>query len=101
MPNAALWHALYRCGLIDAKSAATARQEAALKLLGFVPLSLDDAAYTLDRTRDEVVNERHDTLRRPMFHVSPTQDSPFRLLLEQFPRVVPTCFFAKTGCTRR
>lgn len=97
VPNSALWHALYRCRLIDAKSTPAARQEAALKFLGFVPVSPDAAAYTLDRSRDEVVNDRHGTLRRPTFHAAPSPDSPFRPLLEQFPSMRADMRFREDG----
>lgn len=97
VPNTALWHALYRCRLIDAKSTPAARQEAALKFLGFVPISPDDAAFTYDRARDEVVSERHGTLRRPTFAGQPADSSPFRQLLEQFPSMRADMRFREDG----
>ena len=74
-----------------------ARQEAALKFLGFVPLSPDDTEYRYDPIRDEVTNARHGSLRRPTFHGSAAATSPVRRLLDEFPSIRADMRFREDG----
>ena len=85
LPNDALWYTLYRTGLIDGKTPEKDKRAAALQFLGFIPVSPDDAPYKFDAARDEMVNQRHGSLRQPRLHESIADNSPLTALLTQFP----------------
>src|SRR5207244_514045 len=79
----AILHPLYRTGLL-AKDASDADLRAkAFRWLGFIPVSPDGAAYRYDAKVNEVVNERHGSLRNPLMHAAPADGSLIAQLLEQ------------------
>jgi hypothetical protein len=80
--NSATWYALYRSGLIDDSRSVKARQAAALRYLGYVPVSPDGAAYAYEPRTDDVVNRRHGSLRRPQLHAAFEPASPLGQILD-------------------
>lgn len=82
--NAPLWHTLYRTGAVTATADDKTLRAVAFNLLGFIPVSPDDAPYRFDKKTDEVVNARHGSLRKPELHAGVEKDSPLGQLLEQF-----------------
>jgi hypothetical protein len=74
--NGPVWHALYRCGVLQADAGGAAREAAAIRFLGFVPISPDGSPYRYDKAADEVVSARHGSLRRPEVHAAPDEKSP-------------------------
>jgi hypothetical protein len=91
--NAALWEALYRSGLTDGKDA----DAAALRFLGFVPVSPDGVAYFYDRRTQEVRNTRHGSYRRPHLHEALDEASPVARLLGQLRHVRADLRFREDG----
>jgi hypothetical protein len=81
--NDPIWYALYHPGLLSADADAVKAQETAFHYFGFVPVSPDGAAYAFDRKTDEVVNERHGSLRKPRRHADLAENAPLGRLLEQ------------------
>jgi hypothetical protein len=68
-----------------------------LKFLGFIPVSPDDAAYQYDAARDEIVNQRHGSLRQPRLHANIADRSPLAGLLAQFPSLRIDLRFREDG----
>ncbi|MBI3821650.1 MAG: hypothetical protein HY289_03110, partial [Planctomycetes bacterium] len=97
LPNDALWYILYRAKLIDAKTPEPAKRDAALKYLGFIPVSPDDVPYRYDAARDEMVNQRHGSLRQPTLHPSIADTSPLVELLARFPSLRVDLRFREDG----
>jgi hypothetical protein len=91
--NAALWEPLYRGGLTDGTDA----EAAALRFLGFVPVSPDGAAYRYDRRTQEVRNARHGSYRRPHLHEALDEQSPVARLLGQLRHVRADLRFREDG----
>lgn len=84
LPGCAAWFPLYRAGLLSDDASDAVRREAALRYLGFIPISPDGAQYAFDAVRDEVVNRRHGSLRRPELHPGIDEVSPLGTLLQYF-----------------
>jgi hypothetical protein len=82
--NCSAWFTLYRSGIVSTDTPDSARQAAAMRFLGFVPVSPDGAAYTLAPDADEVVNQRHGSPMRPRLQTGIEDDSPLGRLLQQF-----------------
>jgi hypothetical protein len=80
LANEPIWYALYRCGLVPDKEKPAM---AAYQYLGFVPASPDGSPYSYDAARDEVVNERHGSLRKPAAQKTLAEGSPLARVLEQ------------------
>ena len=97
LPNDALWYALYHARLVDDKMPERARRVAAMKFLGFLPVSPDDATYRYDAVKDEVVNQRHGGLGQPRLHATLAEHSPLRGLLTQFPSMRVDLRFREDG----
>jgi hypothetical protein len=97
VPNNAFWYTLYRCNLVDNKTPDAARDAAALKFVGFVPVSPDGAAYKYEPRTGEVVNARHGSLRKPNFTRTLAADSPVIRLLDQFPSIRADMRFREDG----
>jgi hypothetical protein len=97
LPNNSLWYPLYRAGLIHYKTPERAKREAALKFLGFIPVSPDNAPYRYDDGKDEVRNARHGSLRQPMLHPELAEHSPLPALLAQFPALRIDLRFREDG----
>jgi hypothetical protein len=85
--NCAAWYPLFRCGLIPTTASDQERQALAAHYLGYVPVSADKAIFVYDPVRDEVVNRRHGSLRRPELQTSGIDEvSPLGRLLARFAR---------------
>jgi hypothetical protein len=97
LPNNALWQALHRCAVLAPDAPEAVRRAAAMKFLGFVPVSPDDAPYRYDRRTGEVVNARHGSLRRPQLHAGIVKGSPLARMLEQFPTLRADLRFREDG----
>ncbi len=97
LPNNAAWYALYRAGLIDANTPEPDKRAAALKFLGFIPVSPDDTAYVYDARTAEVVSVRHGSLRRPRLHSGLADSSPLSRLLEEFTSLRADMRFREDG----
>lgn len=97
LSNGPAWHVLYRAGLITGDMSDRAREAAALRYLGFVPVSPDGAAYTYEAKTDEVVNRRHGTLRQPKLHPGVEESSSLGQLLAQLRTVRADLRFREDG----
>ncbi len=95
--NAPILYALYRTGLVGEKATEAEVQAAALKYLGFVPVSPDGAAYAYDARDDEVVNQRHGSPRRPRQHLTMAKTSPLGQLLGQLQSLRADLRFREDG----
>ncbi len=84
LPNLPIWYALYRGGLVGERTPEKDRNAAAMRFLGFVPVSPDGATYTYDARTGEVVNRRHGSWRQPHSHAGIEPASPLGRLLDQF-----------------
>jgi hypothetical protein len=91
--NGPLWEALYRGGLADGTDA----EAAALRFLGFVPVSPDGAAYRYDRRTQEVLNSRHGSYGRPRLHDTLDGRSPLAHLLTRLRHVRADLRFREDG----
>jgi Leucine-rich repeat (LRR) protein len=83
LANGSCWNALYHGNLITDDMPDEKRRNTALRHLGFIPASPDGVAYRYDRHRDDVVNQRHGSLRAPRLHHSPHEEMPLARLFEQ------------------
>jgi hypothetical protein len=95
--NAPIWHALYRSGLVRPEDPEPEREAAALRLLGFAPVSPDGAPYTYDSRADEVVNARHGSPRQPRFPAGPSEPSPLQQLFDRLQSVRADLRFREDG----
>jgi hypothetical protein len=84
LANDPLWYALYHAQVIADDSSEKSRRLTALRYLGFVPVSPDAAAYAYRPRTDEIVNQRHGSLRKPRCHDAIENDSPLGRLLDEF-----------------
>jgi hypothetical protein len=82
--NCPIWYALYRAGLVPSEMDEAAKRAVAMRYLGFVPVSPDGALFAYAAKRDEVVNSRHGSPARPVFHPGVEAASPLAQLLDQF-----------------
>jgi len=97
LPNNSLWYPLYRAQLVREGMPESAKRATALKFLGFIPVSPDDTPYRYDAGRDEIVNQRHGSLRQPLLHPNLAEDSPLVGLLAQFPSLRIDLRFREDG----
>ncbi len=97
LANEPIWYALYHPGLIGADASAKTARATALRLLGFVPVSPDDAPYHYDRKTDAVVNRRHGSLRRPRLHEGIEPASPLAKFLDQLRSIRADLSFKEDG----
>jgi hypothetical protein len=97
LANEPIWYALYHAGVVPADADAATAQAAAERWLGFVPASPDGAAYAYDRKTDEVVNQRHGSLRRPRQERTLAKDSPLARLLDNLKSVRADLRFREDG----
>ena len=97
LDNIPIWHVLYHGGLLAADAKPEVQQATARKFFGFVPVSPEGAAYKYEAKTDEVVNERHGSLRTPKKNAAVEGDSPVGLLLEQFKNVRADLRFREDG----
>jgi len=82
--NAHLLYPLYRGGIISTADNGATIQSAAMKYLGFIPVSPDYSPYSYEGKTDEIVNKRHGSLRRPQLHPGIEKGAPLDQMLEQF-----------------
>jgi hypothetical protein len=97
LPNDAFWYVLYRAKLLDEKTPERTKREKAMNFLGFIPVSPDNAPYRYVKDKDEIVNQRHGSLRKPQLHAAIADDSPLRALLGQFPTMRIDLRFREDG----
>lgn len=95
--NTYLWHPFYRSGLIGGKTTAAEKKDLALGLLGYVPMSADLAADHFDAARDEVVNKRHGSARKPILQEGVDAASPLGKLLDAFETIRADMRFREDG----
>ncbi len=62
-----------------------------------MPVSPDGTNYRYDRKFDEVVNERHGSLRKPSLHATTAETSPLNFLLDQLRSVRADLRFREDG----
>jgi hypothetical protein len=95
--NEPVWHLLYRTGLVPDGADAEKARTVAYQYLGFVPVSPDGASYEYRRKTDEVVNQRHGSLRKPQVHKELADGAPLGRLLEQLRSVRADLRFREDG----
>ncbi|MFO0968729.1 MAG: hypothetical protein U0793_24495, partial [Gemmataceae bacterium] len=95
--NSYLWLPLYRSGLVSAKSSAAERKDAAMRFLGYEPISPDLAPDFYDARTGEVVNKRHGSPRKPALADGVDPDSPLGKLLENFEMIRADMRFREDG----
>jgi len=92
-----IWYALYRTGVVAEDATPERATAAAYRYLGYVPVSPDGTTYRYDRKYDEVVNERHGSIRRPTPQKTTAEGSPLNFLLEQLRSVRADLRFREDG----
>lgn len=97
LANTNLLYPLYRGGVIGAADDGATIHAAALKFLGFIPVSPDYSPYMFERKTDEVSNKRHGSIRRPILHKGIEPGSPIASVLEQFPSLRADLRFREDG----
>jgi hypothetical protein len=95
--NLPIRYALYRCGVVGEKAGEETVRTASLRCFGFVPVSPDGAAYRYEARSDEVVNQRHGSLRRPQLQAAVDANSPLGRLLAQIRSVRADLRFREDG----
>jgi hypothetical protein len=83
MKSLPIWDALYRSRVVAMDAKQKEAEEAAFRFLGFVPVSPESAAFRFDAATQEVVNERHGSLRQPKHSPALAENSPLQILLRQ------------------
>src|SRR5262249_18370316 len=84
--SAAEWYPLFRAGLLPEDLTERTMRDEALRYLGYVPVSPEGAGFRYDPVCDEVVNERHGSLRQPNLRAGVEDNAPLYRLLEEFCR---------------
>jgi hypothetical protein len=97
LANTPFWYALQRAGVVSEKADEAARQQTARLFFGFVPVAGDGASYRYEPKTDEVVNQRHGSLRRPALHSTLDKSSPLLQVLEEFRTVRADLRFREDG----
>lgn len=97
LANDPVWYLLYRTGLVPEGADAAKARDAAFHYLGFVPVSPDGAAYEYLAKTDEVVNQRHGSLRKPQTHKELADDAPLGKLLGQLRSIRADLRFREDG----
>jgi hypothetical protein len=97
LANNGVWEALLTGGVVRARAGQTEREEAAFRLLGYVPVSPDGSAYAVDGRTGAVSNLRHGTLRNWRLHTDLEERSPLRGLLGQIGTVRTDLRFREDG----
>jgi len=95
--NNQVWNSFYECGLLPADATDTARNEAARRFYGFLPVSADGSAYHYDRRLAQVVNRRHGTHARPQRHSGVEASSELGKLLDEIKAVRAEVQFQENG----
>jgi hypothetical protein len=97
LANNAVWLALERGGIVAPRATESERKRAALRFLGYTPVSPDGAAYRYDGRTDEVSNTRHGSYWRERLHTALDDDSPLRDLLQHLASVRTDLRFREDG----
>jgi len=97
LANNHLWHPFYTAGLLDNKTDAAVKKEMSLRMLGYVPVSADRSKDRYVPRTDELVNDRHGSLRRPILKDGVEPDSALGRLLEQFKVIRADMRFREDG----
>jgi len=97
LQNEAILYPLYCAGLVARDASETDLRARAFQWYGFIPVSPDGAAYAYDAKNDEVLNKRHGTLRNPLVHAGPADDSPVAKLMEQLQTIRADLRFREDG----
>src|SRR5262249_730913 len=84
-------------GLVGEKATPEEVRAAAEHYLGFAPVSPDGVAYAYEPKTDEVINQRHGSLRRPRHHLTLVKDSPLDPLLGQIQSLRADLRFREDG----
>jgi len=92
-----IWHALYRANVVAPAAKPDQAAEAAYRYLGYVPVSPDGTAFRYDRATDEVANERHGTLRKPVLERTTAETAPFNRLFESLKSIRADLRFREDG----
>jgi hypothetical protein len=92
-----VWYALYHCGVAAEDAPAERAAAGAYRLLGFIPVSPDGAAYRYDRMYDEVTNERHGSYRVPVLNKTTADNSALNRLLDTLRSVRADLRFREDG----
>jgi hypothetical protein len=95
--NGSPWYALHRAGVLAQDASEESKRAATLKFFGFVPVSPDATGYRYRGQTDEVMNERHGSLRKPQLHGDLDEKSPVAQLLEQLRTVRADLRFREDG----
>src|SRR5262249_33562625 len=95
--NEPVWYLLHRTGVVPEGADAEKARGVAFQYLGFVPVSPDGASYEYVRKTDEVVNQRHGSLRKPQVHKELAEGAPLSQLLEQLRSVRADLRFREDG----
>ncbi len=96
LTNLPAWYVLYHAGLLAPNATEETRRATALRFFGCIPVSPDGSAYVYERKADEVMNQRHGSLRRPTPQTA-AADSPLLQLLEQFRTIRADLRFKEDG----
>jgi hypothetical protein len=97
LANNAAWEALLAAHVVRPNAPARERDDAAYRLLGFVPVSPDGSAYVYDGRTGEVSNRRHGSYRAWRLHTDLDERSPLRGLLGQLGAVRAALRFREDG----
>jgi hypothetical protein len=94
--NGPVWYSLVASSA-DFDCDAEKSRQAALRLLGYIPVSPDGSLYHFHRSTDEVLNARHGSLRRPNLHGTLADYSPVAKMLAQLRTVRADLCFREDG----
>jgi hypothetical protein len=97
LANSPILYALYHSGLLAEDAKEEPIRTAALRFLGYIPVSPDGAAYSYDPKTDVVANRRHGSLRQPVMHGALEKDAPLNRLLEQLRTIRADLRFREDG----
>ncbi len=97
LANNTLLYSLYRAGVLGPDSAKDEVKTATLRYLGFQPVSADNAPFVYDKKTDEMINQRHGSVRRPHLHAGVDPASPNGQLLEMFRAIRADLKFREDG----
>ncbi len=97
LDSGAIWHALYRGGVLATDANEATQQTTALRYLGYIPVSPDGSVYRYDAARDEATNERHGSYSRPRLGNGLDKHSAGRQLFDSLHTVLVDLSFREDG----
>jgi hypothetical protein len=80
--TAPTWYGLYRGGLLAPEAPSDKANETALHFLGYIPVSPEGVGFAFDAHRDEIVNRRHGSVRRPYLFSATDPVAPLNRLFD-------------------